>query len=148
VITNGIPVGNPPAFAGERLVMAGPGTTVKGRELLATPPTFTTTFPVVAPDGTVVMISFELQYEGVDTFPLNVTVLDPCELPKLPPVMSILAPTEPVDGESVPMPGPGVTVNERLLLATVFTLSTTGPLVAPGGTLTTIVVAPLERICP
>ena len=41
------------AEVGDRLVMLGAATTVKLTPLLALPPTVTTTFPVVAPVGTV-----------------------------------------------------------------------------------------------
>jgi hypothetical protein len=41
---------------GERLVILGAATTANAFPLLATPPTVTTTFPLVAPAGTVVTI--------------------------------------------------------------------------------------------
>ena len=57
----------------DRLVMLGAGTTVKLDPLLATPLAFTTTFPVVAPLGTVVVILVALQVPTVAAVPLNVT---------------------------------------------------------------------------
>jgi hypothetical protein len=45
--------------------------------LLATPPTVTMTFPVVAPVGTGTAMLVVLQLVGVATTPLNVTVLPP-----------------------------------------------------------------------
>ena len=51
--------------------------TVKLTALLATPPTVTTTFPVVAPVGTVVVMLVALQLVTVASVPLNVTVLVP-----------------------------------------------------------------------
>jgi hypothetical protein len=54
------------------------GNIEKGRPLLGTPPTVTTTFPLVAPVGTWTMICVLLQLEiTVAAVPLNVTVLEP-----------------------------------------------------------------------
>jgi hypothetical protein len=74
VIVTDVPMGPDVGF---RLVMLGGGVTVKGTPLLACPPTVTTTFPVVAPDGTVTVMLVSLQAVGVPAVPLNVTVLDP-----------------------------------------------------------------------
>src|SRR6266550_4877288 len=72
------------------------GATVKGEPLLAVPNTFTTTLPVVAPTGTVTVMLVVLQaLAAAAAFPLKVTVLDPCSVPKLVPVMVIDAPTAP-----------------------------------------------------
>ncbi len=58
--------------------MLGPGAvTVKFTPLLATPPTVTTTVPVVAPLGTGAAILAALQFVGVAAIPLNVIVLVP-----------------------------------------------------------------------
>jgi hypothetical protein len=62
---------------GERLVMLGAGTTVKLTPLLFTPLANTTTFPVVAPDGTVTAILVALQLVTLAAVPLNLTVLVP-----------------------------------------------------------------------
>ena len=63
---------------GLRVVIVGAGTeTVNAEPLLATPPTFTTTFPVVAPVGTVVAMLVALQVVIVAAVPLKVTVLVP-----------------------------------------------------------------------
>jgi len=51
--------------------------TVKTTPLLATPPTFTTTFPLVAPVGTVTPMLVALQLVTGAAVPLNVTVLLP-----------------------------------------------------------------------
>src|ERR1700683_547008 len=56
--------------------------TVKFIPLLATPPTVTTTFPVVAPLGTGTTMLVAPQLVGVPAVPLNVTVLVPCVSPK------------------------------------------------------------------
>jgi len=62
--------------AGFKLVMLG-GKTVKVSALLATPPTVSTTGPVVALFGAGTKILVPLQLVGVATTPLNVTVLVP-----------------------------------------------------------------------
>jgi hypothetical protein len=62
------------AVVGERLVMLGAVTTVKLMPLLFTPLAFTTTFPVVAPVGTVVTIDVAVQLVMVAAVLLNVTV--------------------------------------------------------------------------
>jgi hypothetical protein len=61
---------------GERLVTLG-GMTVNAIALLCTPPTVTTTLPVVAPLGTGTVTLVALQLVGVAGVPLNVTVLVP-----------------------------------------------------------------------
>jgi hypothetical protein len=71
--------------------------TVKLTPLLATPPTVTTTFPVVAPAGTGATMLVLLQLVGVVAMRLNVTVP---ALPKLVPVMVTEVPTGPEDGLS------------------------------------------------
>jgi hypothetical protein len=58
-------------------VMFGGDVTVKGRGLLCVLPTVTTTFPVVAPAGTVVSMLMSLQEVAVAVIPLKVIVLDP-----------------------------------------------------------------------
>src|SRR5882762_6209389 len=76
--------------------MAGGRTIVNGDPLLATPNTVTTTLPVVAPAGTNTVTLVALQaLAAAAVFPLKVTVLDPCAVPKLVPVMVIDAPTAP-----------------------------------------------------
>ena len=68
--------------------MLGAGVvTVKFTPLLATPPTVTTTFPVVAPVGTGTTMLVGPQLVGVPAVPLNVTVLVPCVAPKFVPVI-------------------------------------------------------------
>ncbi len=102
----------------DRLVMLGAGTTVKLDPLLATPLAFTTTFPVVAPLGTVVVILVALQVPTVAAVPLNVTVPLPCEEPKFDPVMVTAAPTAPVVIDKLEMLGAGTTVKLEPLLST------------------------------
>lgn len=85
------------AFCGVPAVavtLAGGPVTVKLIPLLATPPTFTTTFPVVAPAGTGITIVVAFQLVAVPAgVPLNVTVLVPCGLPKFVPLIVTAAPT-------------------------------------------------------
>jgi hypothetical protein len=127
---------------GERLVIFGTETTVKVTPLLATPPTVTTTFPVVAPEGTGTTIFVALQLVGVEVVPLNVTVLVPWVAPKFVPVMVTEVPTAPEVGDTVPMlGGVPVTVNTWPLLATPATVTTTSPEAAPFGTFTTMLTA-------
>jgi len=82
--------------------MLGGTTTVKPTPLLATPPTVTTTLPVVAPFGTGATTLVALQLVGV---PLNVTVLVPCVPPKFVPVIVTNAPTGPEVGERLAIVG-------------------------------------------
>jgi len=117
------------------LVMFGGGVTVKGRPLLATPPTVTMTLPVVAPTGTGTSMLVAVQLEGVPTVPLNVTVLVPWVAPKFVPTMVTTAPTGPcVKPREVRLGPDEVTVNKMPLLATPLTVTTTLPVVAPLGT--------------
>ena len=62
---------------GERLLMLGAGTTANETPLLLTPLACTTTFPVVAPEGTGATIAVALQLVGVASVPLKLTVLVP-----------------------------------------------------------------------
>jgi hypothetical protein len=62
----------------DRLLMLGAPTTVKPLPLLAVPDTVTTTFPVVAPEGTIATILPVAQLVMlVAVVPLNFTVLVP-----------------------------------------------------------------------
>jgi hypothetical protein len=107
--------------------------------LLATPPTVTTTFPVVAPLGTGTTILVAVQLVGVAAVLLNVTVLLPWAAPKPVPVMVTEILTAPETGDKLVMLG--ITVKLIPLLATPPTVTTTLPVVAPLGTGTTIEVA-------
>jgi hypothetical protein len=130
-------------LVGDRLVSVGTAITVYVRALLATPPTDTTTLPVVAPDGTVTTMLLADQVIGVAAMPLNVTVLVPGVAPKLLPLMVTAAAAGPLDGERLVSVGVGGadTVNVNALLARPPTVTTTLPVVAPVGTGTTMLVA-------
>ena len=80
--------------------------TVKLTPLLATPPTVTTTFPVVAPAGTGTTMLVAFQLVGVAAVPLNVTVLVPCVDPKFVPVIVTDTPTAPDVGAKLDTFGP------------------------------------------
>lgn len=106
--------------------------------LLFTPLTFTTTLPVVAPVGTVATIEVAVQPVVVAAVPLN--VIAPAD-PKFAPVIVTDAPTGPDVGERLVMFGVGSTVNASPLLFIPLTVTTTLPVVAPVGTITTNDVA-------
>ncbi|MDR3573229.1 MAG: hypothetical protein P4L50_05185, partial [Anaerolineaceae bacterium] len=124
-------------------VMLGAGVTVKLLPLLATPPAaVTTTFPVVAPLGTVAVMLLAPQLVTVALVLLNFTLPFPWDGPKFDPAITIDDPTAPVFGVSDVMLGAGVTVNETPLLATPDTVTTTFPVVAPLGTVAVMLLAP------
>lgn len=79
-------------------MLAGCVGTVKSTPLLAIPPTVTTTLPEAAPAGTGTVIPEAVQLVGVATTPLKVTMLVPCDPPKLVPVMVTEVPTGPEVG--------------------------------------------------
>ena len=126
---------------GTRLLIVGAAVTVKVTPLLATPPAaVTTTFPVVAPLGTVATTWLALQLVMVAVVPLKVTLPVPWVGPKLDPAITMDEPTAPVLGVSEVMLGAAVTVNRTPLLATPLTVTTTLPVVAPVGTLAVMLV--------
>ena len=78
--------------------------------LLGTPPTVTTTLPVVAPVGTSTVMLVALQAFAGDGagVPLKATVLEPWVPPKLLPVIVTGVPFGPMVGEMLLMLGGGV----------------------------------------
>jgi hypothetical protein len=80
------------------LASAGGAEPVEGA-LLATPPTVTTTFPLVAPAGTGTLMVVADHVVGVAGFPLKVTALVPCVAPRFVPVIVTAVPTGPLAGE-------------------------------------------------
>src|SRR6185369_13088406 len=129
------------ALVGFRFVTVAVGRTVKLTPLLATPPTVTTTLPVVAPAGTGTTMLVADHVVGVAVVPLKVMVLVPLVAPKLVPVTVTDAPTAALVGFTPVIAGVGRTVNATPLLATPPTVTTTFPVVAPAGTGTTMLVA-------
>lgn len=111
--------------------------TVNGFPLLATPLAFTTTFPVVAPIGTVVVMLVDVQEPVEAVVPLNFTV--PVDA-KFVPVIVTEAPSAPDVRERLEILGAGTTVKLTLLLATPETVTITFPVVAPVGTVVTMLV--------
>jgi len=104
------------------------------------------TLPVVAPAGTGTTMLVALQLEGVAAVPLNLTVLLPCVAPKFVPATVTAAPTAPEVGETLAILGAETTVKLDPLLATPDTVTTTFPVVAPLGTVATILCcAPTRR---
>jgi hypothetical protein len=138
VIDTGAPTA---AEDGDRLLIIGAGTTVNAAPALDTPPTVTTTLPVVAPVGTGATIEVALQLVGVAAVPLNVTVLVPCVAPKFVPAIVTGVPTPADDGDKALMVGVANTVNVAPVLETPPTVTTTGPVDALAGTGTAIEVA-------
>ena len=126
----------------DKLVILGAGTTVKLDPLLFTPLACTTTFPVLAPLGTVVVILVAVQVPTVAVVPLNFTVPVPWLDPKFDPVIVTVAPTAPVVTDKLVILGAGTTVKFTPLLAWLDTVTTTFPVVAPLGTVTPILDAP------
>jgi hypothetical protein len=92
--------------ADDRPAMLAAADTVNGTPLLATPPTVTTTFPVVDPVGTSTTMLVALQFTGVPAVPLNVTVLVPCVEPKFAPAMVMEAFGTATFGDKFVMEGP------------------------------------------
>lgn len=127
---------------GERLVIEGGTVTVKLTPLLATPPTVTTTEPVVAPVGTFAVILAALQLVTVAVVPLKATVLLPWLDPKFDPLIVTAVPTGPEFGDTPVIEGGGtVTVKVAPLLAAPPTVITTEPVVAPVGTVVVMLAA-------
>src|SRR5439155_8682673 len=105
------------------------------------PPTVTTTFPVVAPAGTGTTMLVADQVVCVAATPLNVTVLVPLVPPKPVPAIVTAVATGPLVGDRLVIVGGTLTVNATPLLASPPTVTTTFPVVAPAGTGTTMLVA-------
>jgi hypothetical protein len=127
---------------GDTPVMLGAVTTVNDTPLLLTPLALTITLPVVALVGTVATIDVALQLVMlVAVVPLNLTVFVPWVEPKFDPAIVTEAPTAPEFGDTLTTLGAGTTVNDTPLLFTPLAFTTTLPVVAPVGTVTTIDVA-------
>ena len=130
---------------GDKLVIFGaddPVTTVKVVPLLAFPPAVTTTFPDVAPAGTVVSITVSVQLVTVAFVPLNAT--EPEVEPKLVPVIVTAAPIAPEVGDKPLILGDEddvTTVNPTRLLPLPLTVTATLPVEAPVGTFVAIEVS-------
>jgi len=126
---------------GDKLEILGVARTVKLTPFVFTPLALTTTFPVVAPVGTFVTMLVALQLVIVAVVPLNLTVPLPCVDPKFDPEIVTAAPTAPEVGDKLLMLGVGSTVKLFPLLAVPETVTTTFPVVAPLGTVATMLFA-------
>jgi hypothetical protein len=104
--------------------------------------TVTENGPEDAPDGTNVMMLVSLQLATTATVPFNEIVLLPWADPKPMPAMATSVPTTPEVGDTLVIPNPSTTVKLIPLLATPDAETTTLPVVASAGTLTTMLVAP------
>jgi len=103
LIVTDVPTGPLP---GETFVIDGPAVvTVNVGALLATPPTLTTTPPVVAPAGTGTTMLDADQLVGGAVVPLKVTALVPCVDPKLLPEIDTAVPTAPAVGDKLMIVG-------------------------------------------
>lgn len=116
---------------GDKVVKLGVGRIENAAPALAVPATVTITLPDVAPAGTGTTMDVEFQLPGDAFVPLNVTVLVPCEAPKLAPVTVTDVPTAPADGDKFVIVG--TTVKADPLLFTPLAFTTTFPVVAPAG---------------
>ena len=115
--------------------------TLKETPLLGPPDTVTTTFPVVVAGGTVATMLVLLQLVVTAVRPLNFAVLAPLVAPKLEPAIVTDAPGKPEVGVSPVMLGLETTEKGLPLLSTPLDRTTTLPVVAPLGTVTTMLVA-------
>jgi hypothetical protein len=99
--------------------------------------------PVLAPFGTVALMLLALQLVVAAAMPLNVTVLLPWVLPKFVPVIVTDVPTGPAFGFTLVMLGVvGFTVKVTELLTLPLTITFTGPVVAPVGTVVLMLAVP------
>ena len=93
-----------PAF-GDRLAITGFDETLKAKGGVATPFIVTTTLPLVNPAGGSATRNVGCHIVGVAGVPPKVSVLDPCEEPKGPPLIWTLFPKIPGFGEKLVMLG-------------------------------------------
>jgi hypothetical protein len=133
------------AGSGETLVITGG--TVNATALLATPLAVSTSEPEVAVAGIMTRTLVSAQEVTVSVVLLILTVLLPCVAPKSVPAMVTLAFALAEPGVTDVIAGGDVTPNVVPALCTPFTVTTTGPVVAPLGTRATIrVLLQLEMV--
>jgi hypothetical protein len=103
VMMTEVPIG---PLIGVKFVMVGKGPTTEKTALVAMlHPTVTVMVPVVAPEGTVVVIVVDVAAETAAVTPLNLTVLFRGVVLKLVPVMVTVVPIEPLEGLMLVMVG-------------------------------------------
>jgi hypothetical protein len=132
-----------PAAVGLKLLMVGEGNTVKLAALVTvTPLTVTVITPDIAPAGTVVVKL--LTEEAVTTavlLLLNFTTWSVGVVLKLLPDIVMVAPTAPLAGLNPEMAGVGKTMKlDALVIVTPAVVTEMGPVVAPTGTVVTILL--------
>jgi hypothetical protein len=128
----------PPVF-GVKLEIVGGGVIAKEEALVAVwPATVTAIVPLVAPGGTVVVMPVDVLAETTATVPLNLTVLLAGVGSKLVPVIVTIVPTIPPPGEKFVITGTTIKF-EELVPVSPDTVTATGPVVAPTGTVVVMV---------
>jgi hypothetical protein len=125
----------------ERLVTVGVANTVNVGPVTFTPLALTTTAPVAALAGTVTWMLLAPHVRMLAGVPLNLTLPLPWLGPKFVPVIVTSAPTAPDVRDRPVTVGVGNTVKLFPLLSTLLTRTTTLPVVAPAGTVTTMLPA-------
>ena len=132
------PVPTPPEM-GVKVVMVGAGTVKLVPEVPVPTAVVTLMGPVVAPAGTLVEMVVAVLVTMRAGTPLKVTAV---ALPRLVPVMVTVVPTSPEVGVKLVMEGGPITVKLVVLVPVPLgAVTLTGPVVAPGGTVTVIDVA-------
>ena len=111
---------------------------MNGTELLTTPQLISVTGPLVAPWGIVAVTDVSLQACTGAFTSLIVTLCAPALAQKPEPFKITEAPTAPSGGAKLVITGYGTLKGTSLLLRTEFTVTVTGPVVAPVGTLAMI----------
>jgi hypothetical protein len=127
---------------GLKLVMNGVGITVKLVTLVTvTPLVVTEIFPDDAPEGTLVVMVSEVDAVTIATTPLKSTTFSLAVVLKFVPVMTTSAPTAPLAGLNPVIVGFPKTVKSfELVMVTPLVVTVIGPVVAPLGTVTVMLV--------
>jgi len=123
VIATSVPIA---PVVGEMPAMLRISTTVKATPLLEAPNIVTTTFPVIAPVGTVTAMLVALHVPTVAVVPLNVTVLLPWLDPKFAPVIVTGVPTTPEATDRLAIVG-GALLTDCINVVDVLLLSLVSP---------------------
>lgn len=128
---------------GLKSVIVGVGITVKSEALVTVIPfKVKEILPVVAPDGTVVIILVEVEPVTIAGVPLNITALFAGVVLKFVPVIVIVAVTAPLMGVKAVIVGVGNTVKFVVpVIVTPLTIIEIGPVIAPAGM---VAVMPVE----
>lgn len=148
VMVTAVPIGPPD---GEKLVIVGKTVVwiVKSFALVAVlPATVTEIFPVVVPEGTVVVIVVVVLAVTIAVVPLNITKLFDGVALKLVPVITTVVPMEPVAGVKLVIVGKAAgKIVKSVALVAVFppTVTLIVPVVAPIGTVVVIDVGELAE---